>query len=122
VIVFALAGLGLLQGGHCDTMPVTAATASASTAYEHATPAAADAPAVGLSVMAGHVHRGGPAGPAPTAENCQPVLATAAGTATAVTAPTSPAPHTSFADSRPALPHGRVVPAIALTAIGILRA
>jgi hypothetical protein len=123
VVVCALAGLGLLQGGHCHDMPATAtALVSPPEADDVAAPSFV-AGGVDAALTAGPGHRhdlGGSADPATTAKDCQPLVTTVV-TATATAAPLPLVLRSSYLRSRPTLSHGRVLPALALAALGVLR-
>ena len=124
VVVCALAGLGLLQGGHCHDMPATAtALVSPTEANDVAAPSfVAGGVDAALTARRGHRHDlGGSADPATTAEGCQPLVTTVVAVTTAAAAPLSLVLRSSYLRSRPTLSLGRVLPALALVALGVLR-
>jgi hypothetical protein len=120
VVMLALAGLGLLQGGHCHDAPAIA-RASVSGAHDVAASSfvAAGADAA-LTVAPAHDH--GSAGAAMTAEDCKPPVSAAVAATTAAAAPLPLVLRTSYLHSRPTPVSGRVLPAPALAALGVLRA
>jgi hypothetical protein len=122
VVMLALAGLGLLQGGHCHDAPATAiARASVSGAHDVAASSfvAAGADAA-LTVAPAHDH--GSAGAAMTAEDCKPPVSAAVAATTATGAPLPLVLRSSYLRFRPTPAPGRVLPAPALAALGVLRA
>jgi hypothetical protein len=119
-VVLTLAGLGVLQSGHCDDSPVAVTSQSSAGCHleativaEATTPAATDHH---------HDHHGTPGRPAATDE-CTPLTITVAAAPTVAALRTEPplravAVITAF---RPPLPPGRTVPRVALDALGVSR-
>jgi hypothetical protein len=117
IVVLTLAGLGLLQSSHCDDMPVAAAMS----APGHATGPAAEAAAATPASPHHHHHEDGPAELAATVDDCRsPVTRVSAAAASGTTRPL-PTTRAVSMTARPQLPPGRILPAVALNALGVSR-
>jgi hypothetical protein len=124
VVVCALAGLGLLQGGHCHDMPGTATALVSPTEADDVAAPSFVAGGVNAALTAGPRHRhdrNGSGDPATTAEGCQPLVTTVVAATTVAVAPLPLVQRSSYFRSRPTLSSGRALPALALAALGVLR-
>jgi hypothetical protein len=124
VVVCALAGLGLLQGGHCHDMLATATALVSPTEADDVVAPSFVAGAVDAALTAGPGHRhdrDGSGDPATTAEDCQPLVTTVVAATTVAVAPLPLVQRSSYFRSRPTLSSGRALPALALAALGVLR-
>lgn len=118
--MFTLAGLGLLQSGHCDDSPTVVTTQSAVDHHTVSTIAAAvTAP---TSADHHHDHLDTPDRPAVT-DACRPLTITVAAVPTGAAMRTAPSLRavTVVAAFRLPLPSGRIVPRVALDALGVSR-
>ncbi|GAA3347337.1 hypothetical protein GCM10020358_61740 [Amorphoplanes nipponensis] len=112
-VVLALTGLGLLQPGHCDDSPEAVTTRPA--AVQHA----------GSAAVAAHHHHDhhSRSGHPVVTDTCRLLTTTVAATHTVAswwTAPSTRAVGVAAAPRRP-LPPGRIVPRVALDALGVSR-
>ena len=123
MLLVALAGLGLLQGGHCNDMSVTATSPASAVSQDGTLPVSVGVGS-GSAVTASPGLRHDQAGlphPATTVEDCEPLMGTVATSAGVTAAPVPLVLRTSMIRARPMMSVGRVLPGVALTAIGVLR-
>lgn len=125
LVVLTLVGLGVLQAGHCTDHPSLALITMSSAPHDAVSAEVIKVHEVVFSRSAdghGHAHGERPS-PESTAGQCEPPTTVAVGPipGTAATAPHRELYCLVNVGVQPPLPSGRVLPAVALAALGVIR-